>query len=160
MTTGCSLPVVPRRFVVVPAAHVYLVRGREVLLQQRQHTGYMDGSWVAGAAGHIEAGERAVDAAVREAREELGVEIRPDALRPATLLQRTDGTADPVQQRADWYFTADRWAGSPEIVETDKCAALEWFSLDALPDAVPDYEAVVLDGLRRRALEPFTYFGF
>lgn len=150
----------PHRFVVVPAAHVYLVRGCEVLLQLRQNTGYMDGRWVAGAAGHIEAGERAADAAIREAREELAVEIDPDALRPATLLQRTDGTADPVQQRADWYFTAHRWTGSPRIVEPDKCAALEWFSLGALPEAIPDYEAVVLHGLRERALAPFTYFGF
>jgi hypothetical protein len=43
---------VSNRFSVVPAAYVYLSRGDQVLLQRRQNTGYMDGMWVAGAAGH------------------------------------------------------------------------------------------------------------
>jgi 8-oxo-dGTP diphosphatase len=60
------------RFRVVPAAYVFLLRagpdGEEVLLQRRQNTGYMDGHWAAAAAGHVERGETAYDAANREAR--------------------------------------------------------------------------------------------
>ena len=41
----------PERFVVVPAAYVFLLRdgvgGPEVLLQLRQGTGYMDDHWAA-----------------------------------------------------------------------------------------------------------------
>ena len=72
------------RFVVVPAAYVFCLRegaggtegaqGLEVLLQLRQNTGYMDGHWAAGAAGHVERGETAYDAARREACEELGLD--------------------------------------------------------------------------------------
>ena len=47
--------------------------GTEVLLQLRQNTGYMDDHWAAAAAGHVERGETAYDAARREALEELGV---------------------------------------------------------------------------------------
>ena len=58
------------RFVVVPAAYVFLLRGSgpdtEVLLQLRQNTGYMDGHWTAGAAGHVEPGETAPQAAARD----------------------------------------------------------------------------------------------
>jgi 8-oxo-dGTP pyrophosphatase MutT (NUDIX family) len=61
------------RFSVIPAAYVYLLQGREVLLQRRQNTGYQDGRWVAGAAGHVELGETAAVAAAREAIEEIGV---------------------------------------------------------------------------------------
>ncbi|WP_245544781.1 NUDIX domain-containing protein [Mobilicoccus pelagius] len=64
-------------FALVPASYVYLLRGDEVLLQRRQNTGYMDSHWVAGAAGHIEPGETARHAAVREALEEIGVIIPP-----------------------------------------------------------------------------------
>ena len=57
----------PERFVVVPAAYVFLLRdgvgGPEVLLQLRQGTGYMDNHWAAAAAGHVEKGETAYDAA-------------------------------------------------------------------------------------------------
>ena len=57
------------RFVVVPAAYVFLLRegsrGTEVLLQLRQNTGYRDGYWAAAAAGHVERGETAYDAAHR-----------------------------------------------------------------------------------------------
>ena len=60
------------RFVVVPASYVFLLRdgitGPEVLLQLRQNTGYMDDHWAAAAAGHVERGETAYDAARREAR--------------------------------------------------------------------------------------------
>ena len=65
------------RFRVVPAAYVLLLRPAgsgpdEVLLQLRQHTGFMDGHWACAAAGHVEAGESVLAAAVREAAEELG----------------------------------------------------------------------------------------
>lgn len=67
------------RFVVVPAAYVFLVRpdptsrGREVLLQLRRGTGFMDGHWAAAVAGHVERGETVFAAACREAAEEIGV---------------------------------------------------------------------------------------
>ena len=96
----------PDRFAVVPAAYLYLLDGDRVLLQQRQNTGYMDGCWVAGAAGHVELHETAAACAVREAAEELGVGVAVADLEPVTVMQRTNGTADPVEQRVDWFFAA------------------------------------------------------
>lgn len=147
-------------FSVVPASYVYLVRGREVLLQRRQNTGYMDGQWVAGAAGHIELGETAIMAAAREAREELGVSIAAVDLRPVTVMQRTDGTANAREQRADWFFTASTWDGTPSVQEPQKCAEIAWFSLDALPEEIPAYERLVLTGLRDGDLALLTSVGF
>lgn len=128
---------------VVPAAYVYLVRGDEVLLQRRHHTGYMDGYWVAGAAGHVEPGETAAGCAVRELREELAVLATEGSLLPLTVMQRTDGSDDPQRQRVDWFFTADEWSGTPRIVEPHKYADIGWHSLRALPEPMPSYERVV-----------------
>jgi 8-oxo-dGTP diphosphatase len=148
------------RFRVVPASYVFLLRpgtaGDEVLLQLRQNTGYMDGHWAAAAAGHVERGETAYDAARREALEEIGVEL--DALTFVTSMQRTQH-GDPVDERIDFFFSCRSWTGRPTIVEPSKCAALEWCSLDDLPDPVVPHERFVLDRLGT-GLESYTTFGF
>ncbi len=147
------------RFRVVPASYVYLTRGgatTEVLLQLRRNTGYMDGHWAAAAAGHVERGETAYDAARREAREEIGVSDLD--LEFVTSMQRTQH-ADPIDERVDFFFTAHSWTGEPRIVEPAKCEALSWFSLDALPDPVVPHERFVLERLAE-GLPAYTTFGF
>jgi 8-oxo-dGTP diphosphatase len=153
---------VTERFRVVPAAYVFLLRGGptgrgdEVLLQLRQHTGYMDGHWAAAAAGHVERGETAYDAARREALEEIGVE--PGELTFLTSMQRTQH-AEPIDERIDFFLTCRSWTGDPHIVEPHKSAALVWFPLEALPDPVVPHERFVLERLGT-GLESYTTFGF
>ncbi|NHA00538.1 NUDIX domain-containing protein [Nocardioides sp. W3-2-3] len=148
------------RFAVVPASYVYLLRegaaGTEVLLQLRQGTGYMDGHWAA-AAGHVERGETAEQAARREVREEVAVDDL--ALTFVTAMQRTAHDL-PIDERVDFFFTARSWSGEPRIVEPAKCADLRWFALEALPDPVVPHERFVLDGLRTGGLPALTSFGF
>ena len=150
------------RFRVVPASYVFLLRGTgsgtpdEVLLQLRQNTGYMDGHWAAAAAGHVERGETAYDAARREAREEIGVDDLE--LEFVTSMQRTRH-ADPIDERIDFFFTTRSWTGEPGIVEPTKAAALEWFPLDRLPDPVVPHERFVLERLGT-GLASYTTFGF
>jgi 8-oxo-dGTP diphosphatase len=136
------------RFVVVPASYVFLLRdgvgGLEVLLQLRQNTGYMDHHWAAAAAGHVEKGETAFDAAQREAHEELG--ITDVDLAFEFTMQRTRG-GEPIDERVDFFFTARTWSGEPRIVEKAKCADLRWCRLDALPDPVVPHELMALRAL-------------
>lgn len=148
------------RIPLLPSAYVFLRRGDEVLLQLRAHTGYMDGHWAAGAAGHVEAGESVMSAAVREAREELGVRIAPPDLQPLTSVHRTDGTLAPIEQRVDWFFTAKRWQGEPRALEPAKCAELRWFPLTQLPSPIPAYERTVLQRWATGDLPPVLSHGF
>lgn len=132
-------------FALVPASYVYLLReggtGTEVLLQRRGPVPYMPGHWAAAAAGHVEPGETAYDAARREAVEELG--ITDLDLEFAFTMQRTRfGPA--IEERVDWFFTARSWAGEPSIVEEDKASALGWFPLTALPEPMVPHEAHAL----------------
>lgn len=149
------------RFVVVPAAYVFLLRdgvtGLEVLLQLRRGTGYMDEHWAAAAAGHVERGETAYDAAHREALEEL--DVRDLDLRFVTAMQRTRG-GEPIDERIDFFFTARSWSGEPRIVEPSKCADLRWCPLDALPDPVVPHELSVLTAIRSGTPEAYSTFGF
>ncbi len=153
------------RFSVVPAAYVIFLRGRpderEVLLQLRRGTGFMDEHWAAAAAGHVERGETVLEAAAREAEEEVGV--GDVELRPLCAMQRTRPTGKAVDERVDYFFTATSWVGEPRIIEPDKCAELRWFPLRALPDPVVPHELAVLAALRDSGVDgvpPILVHGF
>lgn len=154
-------PVRVDRFVVVPASYVFLLRdaasGLEVLLQLRQNTGYMDDHWAAAAAGHVERGETAYDAARREAREEIDVDDLD--LEFVTSMQRTAGD-QPIDERIDFFFTARSWSGDPRIVEPEKCAELRWCPLTALPHPVVPHELRVLNAIREGTTTPYATHGF
>ena len=128
-----------------------------MLLQLRQHTGYMDDHWAAAAAGHVERGETAIDAAHREAAEEIAVGDL--ALEFVTAMQRTQHDL-PIDERIDFFFVARSWSGEPRIVEPEKCAELRWCRLDALPDPVVPHERSVLESLRSGTVTAYSTFGF
>jgi 8-oxo-dGTP diphosphatase len=150
------------RFSVVPAAYVVFLRdgsgAREVLLQLRSGTGFMDDHWACAAAGHVERGESVHAAARREALEEVG--ITDVALTPLTAMQRSNNTGLAIDERVDYFFASTAWSGEPRVVEPEKCADLRWFPLDALPDPVVPHELAVLSALRDGTLEPIITFGF
>ena len=128
-----------------------------MLLQLRQNTGYMDDHWAAAAAGHVERGETAYDAAHREAPRRSGVADLD--LEFVTSMQRTRDD-EPIDERIDFFFTARSWTGEPPIVEPDKCADLRWCPLDALPDPVVPHELSVLEALRTGTTAAYSTFGF
>lgn len=142
------------RFAVIPAVYLYLLRdsgdspgsarGTEVLLQLRRGTGYMDGHWAAGAAGHVERSEAAMTALRREAREELGVDVADPTFE--LTMQRTQG-GDDVDERVDFFYSARSWRGSPTLQEPDKAAELRWWPVAALPAAMVPHERIAIEHL-------------
>ena len=143
------------RFSVVPAAYLVLTRegptGTEVLLQLRARTGYMEGWWACGAAGHIESGEPADLAVCREAAEELGITLERGAVSLAVVVQRGCVLGGPIEQRMDLFFTAASFTGEPRALEGEKAADLRWWPLADLPDRVVPHERQVLEHLREHA---------
>lgn len=64
------------------ASHVWIVNPEGQLLVQKRSVNKIShpNKWDISAAGHIEAGEKPIDAAIRETEEELGLKFTPDAL--------------------------------------------------------------------------------
>ncbi|CAM00642.1 ADP-ribose pyrophosphatase YjhB (NUDIX family) [Saccharopolyspora erythraea NRRL 2338] len=134
-------------------AHLLLVRGGEVLLSLRRGR-YGDGMWHL-PSGKLDAGESVVAAAVREAREEVGVRIDPADLRHVHTLHATGPGQEP---RLGVFFEATRWAGEPVNLEPEKCHGIEWFDLHRLPEPLIPYPAAGIHAYRDGI--PFATMGW
>jgi 8-oxo-dGTP pyrophosphatase MutT (NUDIX family) len=126
--------------------HILLVQDGQILLGQRQNTGFMDGSWHL-PSGHLDPGEPATGGAVREAVEEIGVTIDPDTLRLAHVMHHRTNEA-----RTAFFFEATEWSGEVANLEPDKCAGWQWFPLDAPPEEMIPYAAEALAHYRKGTL--------
>ncbi len=134
------------RHALVPAVYVFLLRDGRVLLCRRQNTGFQDGK-LSTIAGHVEADEGVFRAAVREAREEAGVEIAPEDLAVVTTMHRRTG--EPGHERIDFFLLARRWRGEPRNLEPEKCSELVWAPLDSPPADLIPYVARAIEDWRR-----------
>ncbi|MGH3922511.1 MAG: hypothetical protein ACRDTT_06525 [Pseudonocardiaceae bacterium] len=52
------------------------------------------------------------------------------------------------EPRLGLFFEARRWIGEPTNREPDKCSAVRWFPLDALPGQLIDYPATGIHAYR------------
>ncbi|MES2087431.1 MAG: 8-oxo-dGTP diphosphatase [Patescibacteria group bacterium] len=105
----------------------FLVKGNKVLLAMKKR-GFGMGKFN-GVGGKVERVESIVDACVREAQEEIGVEINKGTLTPRAHLQfYFDGR--PEWDQVCHVFVAKKWEGEP--VETEEMKP-EWFPVAQLP---------------------------
>src|SRR5918992_731064 len=114
----------------IPAVYLLLMRDGKVLVARRCNTGYEDGNYQV-PAGHVEEGELPREALVREAKEEIGIDLKADDLE----LVHTSYLAkhDETDNRADFYFKATKWSGEIRNAEPEKCDELGWSDPDDLP---------------------------
>lgn len=124
------------------AVHAFFRRDDEILLLRRSQTGYEDGNFSV-PAGHLDGGETATAAMVREIFEETGVRVTEHHLRLVHVMHRRS-----EQERIDFFFDVVGWSGTPENREPDKCDDMRWFSLRELPDNMVPYVRWALEYCR------------
>jgi ADP-ribose pyrophosphatase YjhB (NUDIX family) len=123
---------------MVVAVHLFLVKDGEILLMRRFNTGWSDGFYSV-PAGHLDRGEEATNAVIREAKEETGLEIERSLLKVVHTMHRR-----AEEERIDLFFSASNWTGVPRIIETHRCDDMRWFPVYGLPhNMVPYVEAAV-----------------
>lgn len=125
-------------------------RPRVLMLQRGPNSLYGAGLWAL-PAGHVEKGESLRACAVRELREEVGLEVPCNDLTFTDLHSSRDGSG---LHRLSFLFRTRRWPGTefaPRLCEPEAHSDMRWFPTDDLPsDMVPHYGP----WLRRTAWHP------
>ena len=124
-----------------------IIENNKILIQKRKGTNLWEG-YYALPAGHIDKGENQYEAVIREAKEELDIDITISDLEDIGVVLRRnyfeiDGKKlDPY---IDFYFLIKSYKGTIKIVEEDKCDEILWVDKDHLPKPFINYEGVFLN---------------
>ena len=124
------------------AVFVILEKGDEILLLRRANTGYADGQYQM-PSGHIEVDEYPTEAAIREAKEEVGVDIETDDIK----LVHTSYRISPDNHEYDYidfFFKTNKWSNEPINAEPETCDEIVWAPIKNLPsNTVPVIKEVI-----------------
>lgn len=109
----------------------------QVLLGLRKSP-HGEGTW-SFPGGHLEFGETMAEAAIRETKEETGLDVSELEL---VSLADEMGSLDKGKHYVNIGFLAHAISGEPKVTEPEKWERWEWFDLDNLPE--PIFEATGL----------------
>ena len=118
--------------------NILLEKDGKILMSRRQNTGWADGQLII-PGGHVEPGEFPSHAAIREAKEELALELEPTDL--VYLCTETKRSDDRLYISVMYRVKTDQ---KPTNAEPEKCKELVWIDPKNLPDDVaPSFKNVI-----------------
>ena len=126
------------RLKLIPTVYLVLTKDNKILLSRRYNTGFHDGEY-SFPAGHLHGEDETLrQAMVREAKEEVGIEVDLADLELVHVMHRRQ--REPTnERRVNLFFMARKWKGEPKIMEPNKCDDLQWFELDKIPNNTISY---------------------
>lgn len=142
---------------VIPTAYLVLVKENKILLSRRYNTGFQDGQY-SFPAGHLSGDDETLSQTViREAREEIGIEIDSADLDLVHVMHRKQ--EEPTnERRINLLFRVKKWKGEPRIMESNKCDDLQWSELDNLPHNTIPYIKQAIDCFKKNM--KYSEYGF
>ncbi|PSR62271.1 NUDIX hydrolase [Nocardia sp. MDA0666] len=140
------------RHKVTGDVHLVLCRNNEILFGRRTNTGFEDGAWHL-PSGHLEADESVIEALIREAQEEVGITVKAEDVHFVHVMHNSSSGG-----RMAFFFSVRSWERQPENMEPDKCAELQWFSANELPEHMIDYCRVAMGHIASR--RSFSTYGW
>ncbi|MCV6599646.1 MAG: NUDIX domain-containing protein [Alphaproteobacteria bacterium] len=136
------------RFKCPMAAHLFLKKDDKILFQLRSAKSY-NGFWGV-VAGHLDGKETASQACIREAKEEIGIDINKEDLKLATICHSYVNNVEYLQ----FFFYCEQWNGEIKNMELDKCSDLQWLDLNNLPNNTVPY---ILKAIKNTENKEFFY---
>ena len=116
------------------ASFVIIRNGNKVAFVLRENTKWMNGFFGL-PSGKVEKNETFTAAAIREAREEIGIKVKTEDLRHVLTVHRYE----PESFATDWidvYFEVSDWEGIPLNAEPNVHGELAWLDPNNLPDNI------------------------
>ena len=101
----------------------------EILLLLRENTGYLDGYYDL-PGGHVEKNEDLFAAMIREAKEEIGIDIFREDMKVVHIYHNFRNGM------LKFGFSANRYEGRLINNEPEKCKELKWFETENLPENI------------------------
>lgn len=89
--------------------------------------------------------------AIREAKEEAGINIDPQHLQFVHMVHR-HGESESEQKFMDWvdvYFEATSWTGEPFNAEEHKSERLDWLDINNLPENIVPPQLSALENIAK-----------
>ncbi|CCB88213.1 NUDIX hydrolase [Simkania negevensis] len=137
-----------RRFKMKVGVSLVLFRQEEVLLLRRYNTGIDDGCYVLPMGG-VDRDETAIEALVREAKEEVNITVHPDAFELVHTMHRLHHLPDGNYfEQIDLFFKLKYFSGEVKNMEPHKCDEVSFYPLDALPKTTVPFICQALDNIR------------
>ena len=90
--------------------------------------------------GHVDEGERVIDAAVRELKEELGIIVQQQDLQFVMV--------KPDKKYINFFFRVLKWQGIPKNMEPEKHDDMAWLDLahsEIYPEVITELKTILND---------------
>jgi len=131
--------------IIIPAVCLLLECDGKWFVGRRQNTGYCDGC-LNMPAGHIDSNETPREAAVREAKEEVGIDVSIDDITFVHI--QYNRNAEGRHDRTHYYFKIERCDLEPVNTEPHKCSEVKWIPAFTELDAFVPFMGEALTALK------------
>jgi 8-oxo-dGTP diphosphatase len=119
------------------AVFVLLERDNQYFFLRRFNTGWADGLLTL-PAGHVDKGDSVIKSAIKETKEEAGVDVSPEDLE----FIHVDYILD---EYVNFYFRANKFTGEPFLCEPHAASEAIWINKNMLPeDIVPQVKNLLI----------------
>lgn len=127
------------KFSLIPEVHIFFLREDKVFLTRRYNTWYDD--WLYSVpAGHVEDWETFKQAAIREIKEEVWVNIEEKDLNIVYFMQRKSNN-----HRVWVRFVVKEWSWELTNNEPNKCDDIARFDIKSIPSNISPYVKFILE---------------
>lgn len=119
-----------QKYMMPVSVQLILKKENKILLMKRKNTGYEDGKYCL-PGGHLEMNEEIREALIREAKEEIGIDININDIEFYKVLHMK---INEEQEYIYFIFQTDSWSGDIINNEEEKCEEIIWVDVEKIPE--------------------------